>query len=67
MYKRYMVFSWLAYDNVSPFECVDGHFDNLHDAIILKNGITKDQDAHGTFACIFDRVEGKMCPTNKEE
>ena len=59
MYKRYMVFSWITYDNAEPFECIDGHTDDLKEARKIRDSALNDVDEDGPFACIFDRVEGK--------
>jgi hypothetical protein len=60
MYKQYMVFSWIAYDNVEPFQCIDGHTDDLKEAEKLLAYALEDSDENGPFACIFDRIEGKV-------
>ncbi len=54
IYKRYMVFAWLEYDNTEPFNCCEDSFDNLEEAQTLFESL-KDFGK-----CIFDRVEGKM-------
>ena len=54
MYKRYMIFSWSDFDNVSPFECIDGHTDSLSDAKVMYSSILTNDGR----ACIFDRVDG---------
>lgn len=58
MYKRYMVFTYSEYDNVSPFECVDSSFDNAKEAIRQAEHVGRYSEDGMKLYCIFDRVDG---------
>lgn len=64
-YKRYMIFTWSEYDNVSPFDAFYGDFDSLDDAkecVSSKENewiFRKDDDDNSLF-CIFDRFKGEI-------
>ena len=54
-YQRYMVFTWTEYDNVSPFECVHGSYDDLDKAKAKAKELKEDEE---DYSCVFDRVKG---------
>lgn len=61
-YKRYMVFSWSTYDNVDPFGCVDGSFDDFQEAIDLAVSLSENNHS-----CVFDRIDGVNIASYKYE
>lgn len=58
-YKRYMVFAWTEYDNVPPFHCIEGSFDDLDEAKKFAESLIDIDDPDGG-SCVFDRVEGRV-------
>ena len=55
-YKRYMIFTWSDYDNVSPFSCFDSDYDDYAGARMKFEMLKNDEFEQN--ACIFDRIEG---------
>lgn len=60
MYQRYMVFEWTTYDNVEPFQCIAGSFDNLDQAKTLSDSLKDKEDPDLGQSCVFDRLKGKI-------
>lgn len=57
-YKRFMVFVWSEYDNVSPFQCYVDSFDLIEDARCCALLTSEYDDEGKALFCIFDRQEG---------
>jgi hypothetical protein len=58
-FKRFIVFTWSEYDNVSPLDCIDDSFDSSEQAV---DHINRNVDSYGyaIFDCEKMRVITRM-------